>query len=73
MDFSPPGSSVHGIFQARRLEQVVISSSRRGLPDPGIEPTSFALIGGFLPLSQLGNPIETHVIIIDYLYFTFIL
>ena len=25
---SPPGSSVHGIFQARILEQVAISSSR---------------------------------------------
>ena len=28
MDFSPPGSSVHGIFQARILEWVAISSSR---------------------------------------------
>ena len=28
MDFSPPGSSVHGIFQAGILEQVAISSSR---------------------------------------------
>ena len=29
MDCSPPGSSVHGILQARTLEWVVISSSRR--------------------------------------------
>ena len=29
MDCSPPGSSVHGIFQARLLEWVAISSSRR--------------------------------------------
>ena len=28
MDCSPPGSSVHGVFQARTLEQVVISFSR---------------------------------------------
>ena len=28
MDCSPPGSSVHGIFQARLLEQVAISCSR---------------------------------------------
>ena len=28
MDCSPPGSSVHGIFQARTLEWVAISSSR---------------------------------------------
>ena len=42
MDCSPPGSSVHGILQARILERVAISSSR-GLPDPGIEPRSPAL------------------------------
>ena len=29
VDYSPPDFSVHGIFQARILEQVVISSSRR--------------------------------------------
>ena len=29
MDYSPPGSSVHGIFQARILEWVAISSSRK--------------------------------------------
>ena len=28
MDYSPPGSSVHGVFQARMLEWVAISSSR---------------------------------------------
>ena len=28
MDYSPPGSSVHGIFQARILEQVAMPSSR---------------------------------------------
>ena len=28
MDCSQPGSSVHGIFQARILERVAISSSR---------------------------------------------
>ena len=33
MDCSPPGSSVHGIFQARILEQIAISSSR-GSPRP---------------------------------------
>ena len=36
MDCSPPGSSVHGILQARILEWVVILFSR-GLPNPGIE------------------------------------
>ena len=32
MDCSPPGSSVHGIFQARILEWVVISFSRGSSP-----------------------------------------
>ena len=30
MDCSPPGSSVHGILQARRLEWVAMPSSREG-------------------------------------------
>ena len=29
MDYSPPGSSVHGILQARTLEWVAMPSSRR--------------------------------------------
>ena len=46
--YSLPGSSVHGISQARMLEQVAISFSRGS--DPGIEPTSLespALAGRF--------------------------
>ena len=39
MSCSLPGSSVHGIHQARILEWVSISFSR-DLPDPGIEPRS---------------------------------
>ena len=30
MDCSPPGSSIHGIFQARVLEWVAIAFSERG-------------------------------------------
>ena len=41
VDFSLPGSSVHGISQARILEWV--ASSPGDLPDPGIEPASPAL------------------------------
>ena len=37
IDCSLPGSSVHGILQARILEWVAVSSLR-GLPDPRIEP-----------------------------------
>ena len=39
MDCSSPGSSVHGISQARIVEWVAISSSR-DLPNPGIKPVS---------------------------------
>ena len=49
IDGSPPGSPVPGIFQARTLEWVAISSSR-DLPEPGIEPMSsvaLALARGF--------------------------
>ena len=53
-----PGSSVHGISQARILEWVAISSSRAS-SDPGIEPlspASSALAGGFLTTEPPGKP-----------------
>jgi len=58
MDCSPPGSSVHGIFQARILEWVAIPL--RDLPDSGIEPTSPlapAKQTDSLLLSYCGSPI----------------
>ena len=42
IDCSPPGSSVHGILQARILEWVAMPSSK-DLPDPEIEPASLIL------------------------------
>ena len=39
MDFSLPGSSDHGVSQARIQERVAIPFSR-GFPNPGIEPRS---------------------------------
>ena len=42
MDCSLPGSSIHGIFQARVLEWIAIFFSR-DLPYPGIESESPAL------------------------------
>ena len=39
VDYSPPGSSVHGLLQARILEWVAVSLSG-DLPDSGIEPVS---------------------------------
>ena len=56
---SPPASSVHGIFQARILEWVGISSSRVSFLNPGIKPaslTSPALQADSLPLSHQGSP-----------------
>ena len=55
MDCSLPGSSVHGIFQARVLEWVAISFSR-DLPDPGMEPRSPTLQADTLPSEPLGKP-----------------
>ena len=57
MDCSPPGSSVHGIFQARILEWVTFTSLE-DLPevDPGIQPTSPPLAGGFFTTEQPGTP-----------------
>ena len=55
VDHSPPGSSVHGILQARVLEWVPISSSGN-LPDPGIEPVSSAWQADSFPLNHQGSP-----------------
>ena len=54
MDCSPPGSSVHGIFQARVLEWGATAFSR-GFSQPGIESVSLALQADSLPLSYLGS------------------
>ena len=39
MDYSPPGNSVNGILQARKLECVAMPSAG-DLPNPGIELAS---------------------------------
>ena len=49
-----PGFSVHGIFQARVLEWVAISSPG-DLPNPGIEPGSPALQADALPSEPPGK------------------
>ena len=59
MDCSPPGSSVHGIPQARILEWVAISYCR-DFPNPGIKPTSLtspALAGRFFTTEQTRKPL----------------
>ena len=61
MDYSLPGSSVHGMFQARMLEWVAILFSRgssrpRDLLDRGVEPASL-VSPAFIQLYQTGSPI----------------
>ena len=58
MDYSPPGSSVHGILQARILEWVAISTLW-DLLNTGITlrfPESPALAGRFFNTEPPGNP-----------------
>ena len=55
MDGSPPGSSVHGISQARILEWVPFPSPG-DLPDPETEPASPALAGEFFITEPPGKP-----------------
>ena len=55
-DCSPPGSSVHGIFQARILEQVAISSSRRSSWPREWTCVSPALQADSLPSEPSGKP-----------------
>ena len=54
MDGSLPGSSVHGILQARILQWVAMPFSR-DLPDLGIELMSLALASEFLTVGPAGK------------------
>ena len=54
---SPPGSSVHGISQARIVEWVALSFSR-GPPSPGMEPGSPALRVDSLLAQPPGKPLH---------------
>ena len=54
MDYSPPGSTVHGILQARILEWVAMLSLQGDPANSGVKPeslTSPALAGGFFSTS----------------------
>ena len=56
MDCSPPGSSVHRIFQARILEWLPFPSLG-DLPNSGIKPGSPALQTNSLPSEPPGKPL----------------
>ena len=55
-DCSPPGSSVHGILQARVRGVRVPFPPPGVLPDSGIEPASPAWAGGFFTTEPPGKP-----------------
>ena len=55
MNCSPPGSSVHGISQARIVEWVAIPSSVDG-PNPGTEVESLIWQMDYIPLRHQGSP-----------------
>ena len=74
MDCNLPGSSVHGIFQARVLERVAISYSR-DLPSSGNKPVSPAppiLAARFFTTVPPGRPrhLFRHSEFIAYIIFT---
>ena len=59
MEYSPPGSSVDGISEARNMEWVATSSSG-DLPNPEIKPASpvsHAWQVDSLPLRHQGSPV----------------
>ena len=55
MDYSLPGSSIHGIFQAKYWSGLPFPSPE-DLPDPGIEPGSPELQEDALPSEPAGKP-----------------
>ena len=59
-DCSPPGSSVHGMFQARILEWAACPPPG-DLPHPGIKPRSPSLQVDSLPAEPPGKPQNTGV------------
>ena len=65
MDCSPPGSSVHGILQARILEWLPCPPPG-DLPYPGIKP-GFSLQADSLPSEPPGKPmylIHAHMMLV---------
>ena len=62
MNYSPPGSSVHGSSQARKLERVAISFYR-GSSQPRDWTTSPALAGGFFTTYPQRKPMYIYICI----------
>ena len=54
MNYGPPASSVHGVFQARILEWLPFPSPG-DFPYPGVEPMSPTLVGKFFTTEPPGK------------------
>ena len=68
LDCSPPGSSVHGILQARIPKWVAISSPRGSFPSMDQTRISFvSFIGRQVLYCLLGNPISTFNVLVSSL------
>ena len=61
MDYNLPGSSVHGILQARILEWVAVSFSK-GSSCPRDQTQLSCLAGDSLSLSHQGSPLSTYYV-----------
>ena len=62
VDYSPPGSSVHGILRARMLEWVAIPFSR-GISQPRDRTQVSSIVGRILNhLSHQGSPFNKHTL-----------
>ena len=69
-DYSPPGSSVHGILQARMENGVSSDSLLQGFfSDPGMEHRSPALQADSLPSEPPGKPFLHYKCTINVLFF----
>ena len=61
---SPPGSSVHGIFQAKLLEWVAISYSRgSSWPKDQTQVSHFSCIGGFFTPTPPGKSSTLYIVV----------
>ena len=66
MDYSSPGSPVHGIFEATHWSGLSFHSLwGADLPNPGIEPESPALTGKFFTTESPGKPSVEHTSILE--------
>ena len=68
IDYSHPGSSVHGIFQARYWSELPFPSPG-DLLYPLIKPESLALAGGFFTTSTTFKIKINHIKMLSFVYY----